>query len=173
MRDYGKVYTTFWSSPTVTALTDDGKLLALYLMTCIHSTICGAFRLPDGYAAEDLGWPLARVSKALGDLVAAGFVRRCESTRWVWISKHIKWNPPENPNQIKSAAKAALAVPDECSWKAAFMRDCGPLLGLDPPSRPDPSATVSEPAKLSVAWALSPPPKLLDWLPVSKPVSKR
>ena len=39
MRDYGKVYSTFWSSKTVGALGDDAKMLALYLMTCTHSTI--------------------------------------------------------------------------------------------------------------------------------------
>jgi hypothetical protein len=47
MRDYGKVYSTFWSSDTTSPLSDDGKLLALYLMTCGHSTIAGVFRLPD------------------------------------------------------------------------------------------------------------------------------
>ena len=54
MRDYGRVYSTFWSSETTGTMSDDGKLLSVYLMTCSHATIAGVFRLPDGYVAEDL-----------------------------------------------------------------------------------------------------------------------
>src|SRR5690242_2355295 len=101
MRDYGRVHSTFWSSQTIASLSDDGKLLALYLLTCSHSTIAGVFRLPDGYIAEDLGWTAERVSEGLTELLAKGFANRCETTKWVWLVKHLKWNPPENPNQRK------------------------------------------------------------------------
>ncbi|MBB3213441.1 hypothetical protein FHW67_002733 [Herbaspirillum sp. Sphag1AN] len=33
MRDYGKVYTAFWSSEDIRDLSEDGRMLALYLMT--------------------------------------------------------------------------------------------------------------------------------------------
>ncbi|WP_287880456.1 hypothetical protein [Acidovorax sp.] len=145
MRDYGKVYSTFWSSGTVTPLSDDGKLLALYLMTCHHATITGVFRMPDGYVSEDLGWDIERVRQGFAQLLANGFANRCETTKWVWITKHLTWNPPENPNQRKAAAKVALSIPDECSWKPAFMRVCGPLLGLEVEQNANPSGTVVEP----------------------------
>ena len=83
MRDYGKVYSTFWSSSTTGGMSDDAKLLALYLMTCHHSTIAGVFRLPDGYISEDLGWVPERVSKGFAELLAKGFANRCETTKWV------------------------------------------------------------------------------------------
>lgn len=145
MRDYGKVYGTFWSSNTTHSLSDDGKLLALYLMTCSHSTIAGVFRLPDGYVAEDIGWDQNRVQQGFAELFAKGFANRCETTKWVWIVKHLEWNKPENPNQRKSAAKIALSVPDECAWKQAFMRVCAESLGLDQPEKANPSETVTEP----------------------------
>ncbi len=145
MRDYGKVYGTFWSSNTTHSLSDDGKLLALYLMTCSHSTIAGVFRLPDGYVAEDIGWDQNRVQQGFAELLAKGFANRCETTKWVWIVKHLEWNKPENPNQRKSAAKIALSVPDECAWKQAFMRVCAESLGLDQPEKANPSETVTEP----------------------------
>lgn len=132
MRDYGRVYGTFWSSPTVARLSPDGRTLALYLLTCPHSTIAGVFRLPDGYVAEDLKWPVERVQEPFGELFANGFANRCETTKWVWVVKHLKWNPPDNPNQRKAAAKMASAVPDECTWKRAFYEACGPALGLEP-----------------------------------------
>jgi hypothetical protein len=144
MRDYGKVYSTFWSSETTADLCDDSKLLAIYLMTCPHSTIAGVFRLPDGYVSEDLGWDLKRVQKGFVELLAKGFANRCESTKWVWVCKHLEWNKPENPNQRKSAAKIALSVPDGCVWKPDFMRVCGEQLEISWTPPDNPCATLSE-----------------------------
>lgn len=120
MRDYGRVHATFWSSKTITGMSDDAKMLALYLMTCSHNTIAGVFRLPDGYIAEDLGWQSERVSKGFAELFRNGFAERCPETKWVWIVKHLIWNPPENPNQWKAAAKVWNAVPECCSWRTKF-----------------------------------------------------
>lgn len=145
MRDYGKVYSTFWSSDTTGGLSDDGKLLALYLMTCHHSTIAGVFRLPDGYVSEDLRWSQQRVAKGFDELFAKGFATRCKATKWVWVTKHLEWNKPENPNQRKSAAKLALSIPVECGWRLDFMRVCGEVLALEPPSDANPSETVPKP----------------------------
>lgn len=145
MRDYGKVYSTFWSSGTTSSLSTDGKLMALYLMTCSHSTIAGVFRLPDGYIAEDLGWDSGRVAEGFAELFDKGFAKRCGTTKWVWICKHLEWNKPENPNQRKSAAKIALSVPDECAWKQDFMRDSAEVLAIEPPKSDNPSETVGEP----------------------------
>jgi hypothetical protein len=144
MRDYGKVYTKFWESDDIRSLSDDGRLLALYLMTCTHGTIAGVFRLPDGYVCEDTKWGPERVSAALSELLAKGFANRCETTKWVWVTKHLEWNPPENPNQRKAAVKVALSIPDSCVWKQAFMRACGPSLGIEPPKSANPSLTVIE-----------------------------
>lgn len=145
MRDYGKVYSTFWSSATTGGLTDDAKLLALYLMSCSHSTIAGVFRLPDGYVSEDLGWDAERVKQGFAELLAKGFANRCETTKWVWVCKHLEWNKPENPNQRKSAAKIALSIPDNCDWKQAFMRVSSEVLAIEWPSPPNPSPTVQQP----------------------------
>jgi len=145
MRDYGKVYSTFWSSSTTSNLSDDGKLLALYLMTCGHATIAGVFRLPDGYVAEDLSWDTKRVAQGFAELFAKGFANRCATTKWVWVCKHLEWNKPENPNQRKSASKIALSVPDECAWKLAFLRDSAEVLAIELPKIDNPSETLPEP----------------------------
>lgn len=144
MRDYGKVHTTFWSSSTMRKLSEDGRMLALYLLTSPHSTIAGVYRLPDGYVCEDLQWPSERVAKGFGELLANGFANRCETTKWVWICKHLEWNALENPNQRKSAAKVAYSIPAECAWKLDYMRVCGELLGIDPSQFGNPCGTVTE-----------------------------
>lgn len=145
MREYGRVFSCVWSSTDFRSLTDDGRMLALYLMTCPHATIAGVFRLPDGYVCEDLQWTVERVSEGFRNLVAKGFANRCETSKWVWICKHLEWNPPENPNQAKGARKAALQIPDECAWKLEYMRVCGHLIGLKGSVNQNPSETLSEP----------------------------
>lgn len=145
MRDYGKVHTSFWSSPTITKLSEDGRTLAFYLITSPHSTIAGCFRLPDGYVCEDLRWTAERVSKGFAELFTNGYANRCETSKWVWVLKHLEWNKPENPNQRKSAAKIALSIPDECGWKLDFMRVCGPLLDIEWTQTDNACETLSEP----------------------------
>jgi hypothetical protein len=77
--------------------------------------------------------------------LAKGFANRCETTKWVWVVKHLEWNKPENPNQRKSAAKIAHSIPDECAWKPAFMRACAESLGIELPATANGSTTVAEP----------------------------
>lgn len=117
----------------------------MYLLTCPHGTIAGVFRLPDGYACEDMQWDSERVKKGFAELLLNGFANRCETTKWVWIRKHFEWNPPENPNQKKAAKKIAGQVPDQCCWKPYFMRDCGEFFGLTKDEIPNPCGTVPEP----------------------------
>lgn len=115
MRDYGKVYTAFWSNPDMRDLSEDGRMLALYLMTCPHGNMLGCFRLPNAYAAEDLKWDGERVSKGFDELFKAGFAHRCERTFWVFIRKYLQWNQFENPNVGKAAGKLfeSLAAPHQ------------------------------------------------------------
>lgn len=154
MRDYGKVHTSFWTSSNIRELSEDGRALAIYLLTCPHGTIAGVFRLPDGYACEDLQWDAERVKQTLSELLANGFATRCEATKWVWVTKHLEWNPPENPNQKKAAAKMAEQVPDSCSWKDSFIGKYGCFLGIqedktEPLANPLP--TVPQPVTVTVA----------------------
>lgn len=141
MRDYGKVHSSFWSSKTIGSLSDDGKLLALYLLTSSHSNIAGAFRLPDGYASEDLGWDSGRVKKGFAELFRKGFATRCDASKWVWVMRHFHWNPLENPNQKKAAVKVARTIPLETAWLPDFSRECLDILG----ENLNPSERVSEP----------------------------
>lgn len=145
MREYGKVFSRIWESADFRRLSEDGQKLALYLLTCQHGTIAGVFRVPDGYAAEDLQWPPERVAQGFRELFENGFANRCETTKWVWVTKFLEWNQLENPNQRKAAARIAQSIPDSCAWKRAFMRACGQLVGLEAPGEPNPSGTLPEP----------------------------
>jgi hypothetical protein len=142
VRDYGRVYSKFWTSDDMQALTDDGRMLALYLLSGPHGTIAGVCRLPDGYVSEDLKWSIERVAKGLQELSVKGFADRCETAKWVWIRKYLEWNTPENPNQWKAARKIAASVPSNCSWKALFDRAFAIAAGDVPPIDKNPLPTV-------------------------------
>lgn len=159
MRDYGKIHSSFWSSQTIRTMKEDARMLAAYLLTCPHGTICGAFRLPNGYICDDMQWTTERVVEGLAELLAKGFANRCETTQWVWIRKHYLWNKLENPNQVKSAQKIALSIPDECVWKQDYMRDSAEVLKLDIKPLPKGSETVTptvpEPVTVTVTGAIA------------------
>lgn len=125
MRDYGKIHTGFWASETMLGLESDARLLAIYLMTSQHTTMLGAFRLPDAYACEDLGWNSERFQNGLETLSEAGFVKYDRATKVVWIVKFVKWNRPDNPNQQKSIAKLAQALPDSLAFKDEILASVG------------------------------------------------
>lgn len=156
MRDYGKVFCAIWASDDFRSLSEDGRALALYLLTCQHCTAVGTFRLPDAYAADDLQWSAERVSKGFAELLANGFATRDERSKWVCIAKFLDWNPIENPNQAKSAAKLIEQVPEggAKSMLLQALRRAGRYiaeLGIEPFANPSP--TVPEPVAVAVAVA--------------------
>lgn len=144
MREYGMIYSAFWTSATAQGFSDDAKMLGAYLLTCSHGTIAGVCRLSDGYVSDDLNWSVERVVKGFGELFSKGFADRCGTTKWVWIRKFLEWNRPENPNQWKAVRKAVNQIPSQCSWLTefiAFLRKRDPDA---PESQSNPSGTVTQ-----------------------------
>ena len=122
MRDYGKVQSTFWTSDDICKLSNEGRMLALYLLTGPHTNQIGCFRLPDGYVAEDLKWNSETVSKGFQELHDNGFATHDSSSKWVVIHAYLKWNEIENPNQGKSAARLFDQVPNKSLVKAMLAK---------------------------------------------------
>lgn len=122
MRDYGKVHTSFWISDGMRRVSDDARLLALYLLTGQHTNMIGCFRLPDGYVSEDLAWTPERVSKGFDELSANGFATRDSSSKWVLIRNFLTWNSVENPNQGIAALRLFEQVPDKSTVKPELAR---------------------------------------------------
>lgn len=114
MRDYGKVYTAFWTSNDVQGMSEDARTIAIYLLTCPHGNMLGCFRLPMAYVAEDLNWDAERANDAFNELSSSGYIMRCPKTQWTLITQYLKWNLFENPNVAKAAVKAydALNAPE-------------------------------------------------------------
>jgi hypothetical protein len=78
MREFSKISPRVWRSQRFRALaSDDARHLHLYLLTCEHQNSAGAFRLPAGYACNDLNWGQDRFSRALAELEEAGLMSNC------------------------------------------------------------------------------------------------
>lgn len=138
MRDYGKVHTIFWASDTLGGLDDSARLLAAYLLSSPHTTMLGAFRLPDAYACEDLRWDVERLRNGLETLSEIGFIQYYRASKWVWIVNFLDFNKPENPNQWKSVTKLAGAIPDSVPFKSSVLETVRkPFLNI-PVSAPAP-----------------------------------
>lgn len=111
MRNYGSVHTRFWSNPEILKLSDQAKLLGLYLLTGPHTNMLGCFRLPLGYICEDLKWGCETVSQRLAELQAISFATYDLAQGWVFIHRFLEWNSIENPNQGKSIRRLFEQVP--------------------------------------------------------------
>lgn len=122
MREYGLIHSCFWTSDDILALSDDGKMLALYLIAGPHTTMLGCFRLPYGYVVEDLHWTEVRVTQGFAELFRNGFATVDKQLHWLVIHQFIKWNPIENPNQGKQAARLFDQIPDKTCVKPILAR---------------------------------------------------
>jgi len=111
MREYGQIQCSFWTDPDVQSLSNEGKLLAAYLLSGPHSNGLGCYRLPDGYIQADFGWTAERVSKGFGELFQIGFANRCTETQFVLIPKFLKWNPITNANVASARVKEFETIP--------------------------------------------------------------
>lgn len=123
MPRYYPVSPLIWTDPTARAWDDATKLLAHYLLTCPHRNLEGLFRLPLPYIADDLGWTMAKVERAFGQLEDDGFVERDPATDVILICKALKYQSPKSPKQIRGAITALSEVPAS-SVHGAFVMAC-------------------------------------------------
>jgi hypothetical protein len=97
MRDFSKISPAVWHSLRFNNLpSDDGRYLYLYFLTCEHQNSAGCYRLPDGYACDDLRWLLERYLPARKQLVEADLIQFDEVNHVVMICRWFKHNPPMN-----------------------------------------------------------------------------
>lgn len=117
MSKYRKVDPSVWNDAKFMALTDDGKLLFLLLLTHPNMTAVGAMRGSAASLSDDLGWDDAkRATKALAELTRRGMVEADAKAKFVALPNFLRFNTPENPNVLK-AWIGSLSVLPECDLK--------------------------------------------------------
>ena len=98
MRQYGKVETRFWSDRKIRDLSERGRILFLYLLTCPHSSPIGCFRLPPEYIVSDLMWKIETVNEVLIEIILKELVEYDYDRQILWLKNFFKHNSIDNPN---------------------------------------------------------------------------
>jgi hypothetical protein len=130
---YRKVSPVIWQDERFRVFSDDGKLAFLFVLTHPGLTSVGAMRgTPAGLAAE-LGWPVRRLTRALGEAVAAGMVEVNVAAAFVGLPKFLKHNQPDNPSVVKSWVRVIAEYLPECPERTHLLARCraaltGPFL---------------------------------------------
>ncbi len=108
---YSKLERCIWDKEKFKSLSDDGKLLYLYIITNPHNNLIGFYVLKPGYACEDLGWDRERFTKGLGELLTKPLIEYDEVGSVILDLNQLAKFPLQNPNQVKSAISKMQALP--------------------------------------------------------------
>jgi uncharacterized phage protein (TIGR02220 family) len=90
---FRKVHPQVWSSPSVRSLSEDARLLWLYLLTCPHGASMGFYYLPLSYAAYDVQFGMDRLAKALKELCERKMAAYDQETSVALVLQYLKYNP--------------------------------------------------------------------------------
>jgi DnaD/phage-associated family protein len=108
---YTKIESLFWTDEKVIQLTPEARYLMLYILTSPHRNIIGCYFIPEPYACFDCGLDLERFAKGFRELLAQGLIKYDSKTKVLLVMNFLKFNPVENPNQVKSAIDKLNELP--------------------------------------------------------------
>lgn len=96
---YRPISIRLWNDRRFRALSGDGRMLWLHLLSCPATGIPGVIIAGDATIAELLDWTPERVRVSFDEIVRAGINVRREG-RVVWLINSLKHQPPAGPNAI-------------------------------------------------------------------------
>jgi len=108
---YSKIDEAFWRDDKIPSLTDDAKLLFLYMLTNPHRNLLGLYLLPVPYGSYDLGWTEKRVESGMLELGKMEIVMRDKKWSIIYVPNYLKYNPLENRNQCIAGVRALNVIP--------------------------------------------------------------
>ena len=111
---YIKIVTKLWTDEKIRKLSDQGQKLFIYILTSPHSNMAGYYRLPKPYIQYDLKWSGKQLGKPFSKLLDKSLIKYCEESSVVLIPNFFKYNPIQNKNQAKGAAKKTSELPKNC-----------------------------------------------------------
>ncbi|WP_422490274.1 hypothetical protein [Endozoicomonas sp. ALE010] len=115
MKTFGKIESQFWDTMRHEELSDQGKLLAAYLLTCKHGNMIGIFSLPRAYIMGDLKWDAETVEITVSELLANRFLSVSAKTDFICINKFMAHNRAENVKQMEARLRLLLNLPESLS----------------------------------------------------------
>ena len=114
MRDWSKISPSIWRNNNFHSLEDDRyRYFYLYIFTNQHQNCAGAYRLPLGYAAEDLNWQKVTVEDGLQVLARAGLIVWSQATDELYLRGWFVENPAVSANHQKGVKKILNKILDD------------------------------------------------------------
>jgi hypothetical protein len=114
MARYRKVDPRIWNDAKFRSLSDDGKLIFLFLLTHPQMTSLGAMRGTINGLAAEIGWEQERFAKGFREALAKAMAKHDPEASFLWLPKFLKYNGPESPNVLKAWVGAVDLLP-ECA----------------------------------------------------------
>lgn len=118
---YQPVVSRIWRDTRFRAFTEDGRALALYLLTCPDRTTEGFYSLQRVNLLDDLHWDEGRFYRALVELVDAEFASYDDKAQVAFIAKALKFHPPRGVKSIKGAINVLDSTMDAPTLFGRFL----------------------------------------------------
>lgn len=104
MRHFAVIPSAVWQTRAMRSLSNDGCLLALFVLTCRYETEPGVINLPDEHITRVLNWGSDRILAAFEELKKLSIAERDDKTGIVkmlgGLSPTIKTNPYKKPPKV-------------------------------------------------------------------------
>lgn len=116
MSHYRKIDVRIWNDEKFNTLSSDGKLAFFMLLTHPMLTALGAMRgTPEGLASE-VGMDIEPFKKGFAELLSKRLAEHDRNGKLIALPNFLKYNPPANPNAVKSWVKMLDFLP-ECELR--------------------------------------------------------
>src|SRR3990167_6270360 len=100
MATFRTVDTRVWGDRKFLSLSDDGRMLWLFLLTTTFArSIPGVVVAGEAAIAEELGWTVERYRKGYAELLGKGLAVRKEG-RLIWLCNALKYQKIAGPKAI-------------------------------------------------------------------------
>jgi uncharacterized phage protein (TIGR02220 family) len=111
MAEYAKLYKKLWTNSKFMTLSDDAKLLWIYIISSPHSSCSGVYRLSKGYIMGDLKWEAKRLAKAFDSLLAKEMIKYDPDVEVILIPSWFEHNVIVSKTQLTKAEMELEELP--------------------------------------------------------------
>jgi hypothetical protein len=116
MAHYRKIDVRIWNDAKFSALSNNGKLIFLFLITHPQMTALGAMRAtPQGLAAELKMAPEA-FEEGFAEVLSQGLAKNDREACCMWLPNFLRYQSAESPNVLRNWLKQVEYIP-ECDLK--------------------------------------------------------
>jgi hypothetical protein len=119
-----------WNDDKFPFISDDCQLVFFHIMTTPLSNPIGLFKVSIAGMADEKRWPAKRYDKPFREGMANGFWKYDERNMLLYIPNFVEYNPPDNPNVVKSWAKIYNELPSSVLKDEYYDRLKGYLEGF-------------------------------------------